>query len=183
MSPQNRRSSSRDKPSAALFTDAKQKADLEARNGLLQFDEVLRLAADSISSGKFSLTSQTVKDLQRLAIHDIYRCAGQFRTEKIEISNTAHKPPPPEDVPDLVEAMCEYASKSAKSAVHVSSYLMWRQNWIHPFFGGNGRTSRAISYLALCVRLGFVLVRSDREAVGRTEIDGPVILMPGTGRQ
>jgi Fic family protein len=34
---------------------------------------------------------------------------------------------------------------------------MWRMNWIHPFFGGNGRTSRAISYLALCAKLGFVL--------------------------
>jgi Fic family protein len=34
---------------------------------------------------------------------------------------------------------------------------MWRVNWIHPFFGGNGRTSRAVSYLALCARLGFAL--------------------------
>jgi Fic family protein len=34
---------------------------------------------------------------------------------------------------------------------------MWRLNWIHPFFGGNGRTSRAVSYLALCARLGFRL--------------------------
>lgn len=40
---------------------------------------------------------------------------------------------------------------------HLSAYLMWRMNWIHPFFGGNGRTSRAISYLALCAKLGFVL--------------------------
>ena len=32
---------------------------------------------------------------------------------------------------------------------------MWRVNWIHPFFGGNGRTARAVSYLVLCARLGF----------------------------
>jgi Fic family protein len=30
-------------------------------------------------------------------------------------------------------------------------------NWIHPFYGGNGRTARAVSYLILCARLGFVL--------------------------
>jgi len=30
-------------------------------------------------------------------------------------------------------------------------------NWIHPFVDGNGRTSRAVSYLVLCVRLGYVL--------------------------
>ncbi len=30
-------------------------------------------------------------------------------------------------------------------------------NWIHPFVDGNGRTSRAVSYLVLCARLGYVL--------------------------
>jgi Fic family protein len=34
---------------------------------------------------------------------------------------------------------------------------MWRANWIHPFFGGNGRTARAIAYLIMCARLGFRL--------------------------
>jgi hypothetical protein len=33
---------------------------------------------------------------------------------------------------------------------------MWSMNWIHPFFGGNGRTARALSYLVLSVKLGFV---------------------------
>ena len=30
---------------------------------------------------------------------------------------------------------------------------MWRLNWIHPFSDGNGRTSRALSYLVLCLKL------------------------------
>jgi Fic family protein len=34
---------------------------------------------------------------------------------------------------------------------------MWRLNWIHPFTDGNGRTSRALSYLVLCVKLGYRL--------------------------
>jgi Fic family protein len=34
---------------------------------------------------------------------------------------------------------------------------MWRLNWIHPFYDGNGRTSRAVSYLVLCMRLGYPL--------------------------
>jgi Fic family protein len=34
---------------------------------------------------------------------------------------------------------------------------MWRVNCIHPFTGGNGRTSRAVSYLVLCARLGYNL--------------------------
>ncbi len=34
---------------------------------------------------------------------------------------------------------------------------MWRLNWIHPFTDGNGRTSRAVSYLVLCIRLQMLL--------------------------
>jgi Fic family protein len=35
--------------------------------------------------------------------------------------------------------------------------VMWRLNWIHPFTDGNGRTSRAASYMILCLKLGYVL--------------------------
>ena len=58
--------------------------------------------------------------------------------------------------------MCEYVNDNqGKSALHWSAYVMWRLNWIHPFAGGNGRTSRAVSYLVLCARLGYKLVGTD----------------------
>ena len=54
--------------------------------------------------------------------------------------------------------MCDYVNNnSTKPAIHLASYLMWRINWIHQFFGGNGRTARAVSYLVMCARLGFIL--------------------------
>ena len=54
--------------------------------------------------------------------------------------------------------MCDYINqnRTAKTPVHLAAYAMWRLNWIHPFFGGNGRTSRAFSYLVLCIGLKFV---------------------------
>jgi Fic family protein len=63
------------------------------------------------------------------------------------------------DVAALVEEMCDYVNDawSASTPLHLASYLMWRINWIHPFAGGNGRTSRAVSYLVLCARLGYRL--------------------------
>jgi Fic family protein len=58
-------------------------------------------------------------------------------------------------VAELIEEMCEYVNSNwQRSALHLSAYVMWRLNWIHPFSGGNGRTSRAVSYLVLCARLG-----------------------------
>ncbi len=140
-----------------LYADADQKAALEARNGLLQFDEVLRLIEESKKG--FKLRPSTIQRLQRLAIKDIYTCAGNFRTGPVYINGTTHQPPAPDTVSEHVEEMCDYVnSKWADvSALHLSAYLMWRVNWIHPFSGGNGRTSRAVSYLVLCARLGYNL--------------------------
>jgi Fic family protein len=54
--------------------------------------------------------------------------------------------------------MCTYIRDNwGEPAIHLASYLMWRINWIHPFFGGNGRTARAAAYLILCANLGFRL--------------------------
>src|SRR5437660_648445 len=60
--------------------------------------------------------------------------------------------------------MCRYvnehwraADEDLKDALHLAAYLMWRLNWIHPFRDGNGRTSRAVSYLILTIRLGQIL--------------------------
>ncbi len=55
--------------------------------------------------------------------------------------------------------MCAYVNDNwgTGTPIHAAAYLMWRMNWIHPFYGGNGRTARAISYLMLCAKLGFPL--------------------------
>jgi Fic family protein len=131
---------------------------LEARNGLIQYDEVLQLI-DSAAEGKFRLRPSTIQRLQRLAIQDIYTCAGNYRVGPVHIEGTSHQPPPPEDVSELVEEMCDYVSDNwgEQNAIHLAAYVMWRVNWIHPFTGGNGRTSRAASYLVLCSRLGYRL--------------------------
>ncbi|MEZ5356132.1 MAG: Fic family protein [Bryobacteraceae bacterium] len=89
----------------------------------------------------------------------MYTCAGNFRTGPVNISGTTHQPPPASEIAEHVEDMCDYvnAKWETTSALHLASYLMWKVNWIHPFAGGNGRTSRAASYLVLCARLGYRL--------------------------
>lgn len=145
-----------------LFETPEQKADLEARNGLLQFDEVKKLVTESVSSS-FQFTPDILKRLQFLAIHDIYTCAGKFRTGPVYLKRAdpdpnLHQPPPWEQVIPLVDQMCEYVNTHfGMSAIHLTAYVMWRHNWIHPFFGGNGRVSRALSYYVLCSRLGYNL--------------------------
>lgn len=148
-----------------LFDTPEQKAALEARNGLLQFEGVQRMITTASAPGTpFNLTPATLCEFHRLAIQNIYVCSGQIRTRPVflmrngVIDNTRHQPPPWEQVRGFVDEMCAYVNGNfGMSAIHLSAYVMWRLNWIHPFLGGNGRTSRAASYLVLCVRLGFNL--------------------------
>lgn len=70
------------------------------------------LTTSSTSSTKsadgFKLRPSMVQSLQRVAIHDIYTCVGNYRTGPVFIEGTTHQPPPPADVAGLVEEMCDY---------------------------------------------------------------------------
>ncbi len=123
----------------------------EAQNGLRQFDEVLRLVRES--RWKFSINAILIKHLQWIATEGTWSSAGKFRQHCVKISHSQHEPPHFDQVPALVDLMCEYANAHADNPFHLAAYLMWRLNWIHPFGDGNGRTSRAISYLALSISL------------------------------
>lgn len=141
----------------ALYRTGKEKRELESRNGTLQFLAVLDHIEDWTPAIK--LTPKTIKSLQDRAIVNLYSCAGFFRDGPVRIQNVDHQPPNAVDVEKLVDDLCDYINDNwtTKSAVHLASYAVWRLNWIHPFFGGNGRTSRAVSYLVLCAKLGFRL--------------------------
>lgn len=65
-------------------------------------------------------------------------------------------------MPELVDDLCDYVNDSwaTSSSIHLAAMIMWRMNWIHPFTDGNGRTSRAVSYLVLCSHAGVLLAGS-----------------------
>lgn len=158
-------------PNACLCPDDGERKRRVAENLARQYDVAVRLVNES--AGVFCITPEILKNLQRIAIENIYVCAGEYRTWPISISGTSHAPPNWRDIPSLIAQMCDYANSTPGSTpIHTAAYRMWRLNWIHPFGGGNGRTSRAVSHFALCVRLGFVIqgwptipeqIMSDRE--------------------
>jgi Fic family protein len=85
--------------------------------------------------------------------------AGVHRPAGVTIQGSKHQPPDAFRVPELLEELCDYVNDNWETAspIHLASYVMWRLNWIHPFTDGNGRTSRAVSYLVVCVKLGYRL--------------------------
>ncbi len=132
-------------------------AQREAANALRQFDRVIELVRQTLSSGnRFVLRPEVIKELNRIALDGLDPEAGDYREGPMEIEGSRHQPPAACDVSDFVDGMCEHFNGRAgiDDPIDLSAYLMWRVNWIHPFMNGNGRTSRAVSYLALSVGLG-----------------------------
>ncbi len=107
----------------------------------------------------FKLRASLIVGLQRLALDGISSFAGLTRPADIEIGGSKHQPPGAHLVLALIEEMCDYVNDhwDEATALHLAAYIMWRLNWIHPFVDGNGRTSRAVSYLVLCIKLGYPL--------------------------
>ncbi len=159
MDPTTRIENSDDSNRETVIENEHERALKEAENGLLQFDYARKFIDSAIASGEssaFQFTSDHLLELNRYAIGGIMKSAGVYRQKEVRVSQ--HIPPVWPDVPSYVDEMLEYVNDPTKtSAVHISAYLLWRLNWIHPFVDGNGRTSRMISYIALCIRLGIQL--------------------------
>lgn len=142
-----------------LVTDLDEVARIEAENGLRQTKLVIDIIDEQLRENtQFFLRPSLVSKLNRLAIEGLSELPGSYRPGPMSITHSDHNPPAPGEVQEFVEQMCDYVNDNwDRDAWHLAAYLMWRLNWIHPYEDGNGRTSRAISYLVLCIKLGLRL--------------------------
>ncbi|WP_058188468.1 Fic family protein [Terracidiphilus gabretensis] len=144
-----------------IISDPEERARQEALNGLKQFDTVIKMVETFLDPERqpFKLRPSHLLQLHREALAGISNYAGNWRPSEIKIGGSRHTPPGAFEVPEKIEELCDYVNEewSEKSPLHLASYVMWRLNWIHPFADGNGRTSRAVAYMVLCVKLGYIL--------------------------
>lgn len=146
------------------------------------------------------LTPDTVIELQRVLTEgtlDDPGAVGRLQTpqdERVAVIDATdqavlHRPPPAEQLPDRLRALCEFANESDDSErfIHPVQRAILLHFWLaydHPFEDGNGRTARALFYWYMRTR-GYWLVeylsisRILREAPARyarsfllTETDG-----------
>ncbi|PKB19121.1 Fic/DOC family protein [Novosphingobium kunmingense] len=140
-----------------LLTDPEEIARQEAANAVRQFDAVLDAIDTVARDGRpFKLRPSTILGLHKLALEGLSRFAGTWRPAPVRIELSGHQPPHESQVPALIEEMCDWVNENwdNETPLTLCAYVMWRLNWIHPFLDGNGRTSRAVSYLVLCAKIG-----------------------------
>jgi Fic family protein len=140
-----------------LVTDPDLKAQREAENGFRQFNAAIEQIEYWLHPERpFKLRPSAILKLNRIALEGLSRDAGRYRPSEVEIKGSKHKPVPAFRVPELVEQLCDYVNDNwERSPIHLAAYVMWRLNWIHPFVDGNGRTTRMISFVVLCAKLGY----------------------------
>jgi Fic family protein len=172
-------------------------AQLEIDNGLRQYDAAIAVVHQFLEPDRpFRLRPSLIRQLQEIAVDGIEDRPGEWRTTPVRIEKSNHTPPEAHLVEGRVVELCDFVNDNwhEKTPFFLSAYVMWRLNWIHPFTDGNGRTSRIISYLILCVKLGYVLpgsptipqqIQKDRteyfdalDHADRTESKGALDLSP-----
>jgi fido (protein-threonine AMPylation protein) len=134
----------------------------EPQGALRQYNLILDLVERHTSDGapKFILTPALVRQLHAAVFQELMPDgAGLYRTIPVIVRGSQHLPTDPVGIAEEVVAMCERINErwNQDDAFSLAAYALWRLSWIHPFTDGNGRTARALSYLILSIRLGFVL--------------------------
>jgi Fic family protein len=98
-----------------------------------------------------------------LAVHErllagtsLERHAGQLRDVQNWIGGSsfnpcsaAFVPPPPEQVPELMQDLCDFCNADTLPAVAQAAMAHAQFETIHPFVDGNGRTGRALIHVIL----------------------------------
>jgi len=130
---------------------------LEVSNGNRQYDFLRSIAQASLDMGKPFLSQHVIKAFNFQAITCLHTNPGEYRP--CEVTVGPHRPPAYYRVSALMDDFVNTVNRmwETTDAVVLATYVLWRINNIHPFINGNGRTARAASYFALCLKAGNLL--------------------------
>lgn len=146
------------------------KDHLEARS----HKEALDYLYELVEKDKRNTISEIlIRSLNQIVMRDIDKeWAGKYRNSSVLIVGADHKPPEAIDVPDMMRKLIAWFNVNRKKLhqIELAGILHHRLVSIHPFFDGNGRTSRLVMNVIL-MQAGFPLViilKNDRRRYYRT---------------
>jgi len=146
------------------------KDHLEAKN----HQEALEYLYDLIEKDKKNTFSENlIRSLNQIVQQNIDKdWAGRYRNSGVIIGGADHKPPEALEISRLMRNLIDWVGDNEKKMhpVELAAILHHKLVYIHPFFDGNGRTSRLVMNIIL-MQSGFPLVivlKNDRKRYYQT---------------
>ncbi len=115
-----------------------------------------------------TLSEQLVRTLHQLVVKKTdEEFAGKYRTSNVYIGGADHVPPNALQVSADMKQLMSWFAKQQKHlhSIELAALLHHKLVYIHPFFDGNGRTSRLVMNVVL-MRAGYplaVILKNDRQ--------------------
>lgn len=141
------------------------KDHLEATN----HKEALEFLYDLVDHDKKATISEhLIKNLHQLVTQNVEKeWAGCYRNAPVRITGASHQPPDALDIPHLMNEFVHWIGNQQKkiSIVQLAAILQHKFVHIHPFFDGNGRTSRLLMNVLL-LQQGYplaIILKNDRK--------------------
>ena len=121
---------------------------------------------ESLVSDSYILNEKDILNVHNLVLNKIEKdFAGRFRTSGVRISGANFVPPNALKIDDYITELIEWVNSSNENFLIKSAIFHHRFVWIHPFFDGNGRTTRLLFNLLL-MKEGFppaIILKNDRK--------------------
>ena len=124
---------------------------------LLNYRRAFDFVSEYLDSGE-DITGELILEIHKRLVEGVRGGAatpGEYRNVQNYVVNSAtgdiiYTPPPPEDVPGMMETLVEWLNSEKEThPVLTSGVAQFQLVHVHPFRDGNGRTSRLLSTLCL----------------------------------
>jgi len=129
----------------------------------------LQYLYELVEKGKrHTISERLIRTLHQIIMQETDKeWAGIYRNSNVIIGGASHTPPDALDVPRKMQGFINWIKESKKNLhiIELSALIHHKLVHIHPFFDGNGRTSRIMMNLLL-MQSGFPLViilKNDRK--------------------
>lgn len=141
------------------------KDHLEATNHKEALDYLYELVGHEKN---ITFSEHLIKNLHQLVTQNIEKeWAGRYRNSEVRITGTPHQPPNALEVPHLMHQLVQWIGKQQNKihTVELAAILHHTFVHIHPFFDGNGRTTRLLMNVLL-LNKGYplaIILKNDRK--------------------
>ncbi|CAG9581956.1 unnamed protein product [Danaus chrysippus] len=120
-------------------------------NEILGLDAAMKYINSTLLYGLRDITMGDILEIHKRVLGHVDPIeGGQFRRTQVYVGG--HIPPPPSDIPKLMNQFLEWINSDDALELHPVRYAAlahYKLVYIHPFIDGNGRTSRLLMNLLL----------------------------------